>query len=374
MKILIIGAGLSGCALARLLRDRAHDVFIIEKKTFIGGLCITRTDRDGLKFEPFGARTFHTKDPRIIEFITRFDEFNDYVHRKGMIINGRLLPFPITRQALDNLADKQKIIEELKNRPETIDRSNFETACISIFGPTLYKYFIENYTRKAWGIEPKTITSEWAPKRLELREDGSDELFRGEWQGLPKHGYSYLLERIIDGIPVQLKTTEYDPNDYDVVVLTAPIDAMLHYKWGCLQYRSIKFHYQYDKYWEKDTYGTINLPQHPRYIRKCNFTILHKQQSKRKRIQYQEPVAADETNDPMYPVITSQNDQLFDQYLKEACTSKNLCPTGRLGLFKYLDMDEAIEVAFDMVAIVENYSDMTSRDRYEKINEIRKKY
>ena len=76
----------------------------------------------------------------------------------------------------------------------------------------------------------------------------------------------------------------------------------------------------------------------------------------------------------MYPVITSQNDQLFDQYLKEACTSKNLCPTGRLGLFKYLDMDEAIEVAFDMVAIVENYSDMTSRDRYEKINEIRKKY
>jgi UDP-galactopyranose mutase len=374
MKILIVGAGLSGCTLARLLKDRGHDVFIIEKKSFAGGLCITRIDGDGLKFEPFGARTFHTKNPRIIEFITRFGEFNGYIHRKGMIINDCLFPYPITRQALDNFPDKENILQELANRPEAINRTNFETASISIFGLTLYKYFIENYTRKMWGIEPKALTSEWAPKRLEFREEGNDWLFQGEWQGLPTKGYSFLLEEIIDGIPVRFKTTEYNPKEYDVVVSTAPIDAMLNFKWGRLQYRSIKFHYQYDEFWEKDIYGTINLPQHPRFIRKCNFNVLHRQQSTRKRIQYQEAVAADQTNMPMYPVNTPQNDKLFDQYLHEVCNSENLCPTGRLGLFKYLDMDKAVEVAFDMVEVIEKYLRTPSHDRYEKINEIRKKY
>jgi UDP-galactopyranose mutase len=374
MKILVIGAGLSGCSIARLLKDKGQDVSIIEKKSVVGGLCITRIDRHGLKYEPFGARTFHTKNPKISEFVTRFDSFNDYVHRKGMIINGRLFPFPITLRSLQDLPDSEAILSELRNRPVVIDTSNFETACISIFGPTLYRYFIENYTRKMWGIEPKELTAEWAPKRLELREDDNDELFMGQWQGLPEDGYSYLLEQMTEGIPITFQTDEFVPEDYDVVVSTAPIDEMMHYRWGRLEYRSIRFHYQYDKTWENDVYGTINLPQHPKYIRKCNFTILHKQPSRIKRIQYQEAVPPDDTNIPMYPVNTTSNDELFDRYLQEMCKSKNICPAGRLGLFKYLDMDKAVEVAFDMIDIIEKYETLTPQNRYQELQEIRKRY
>jgi len=330
-----VGAWLSGCSLGRLLMDRGHAVTIIEKKAFVGGLCITRTDRDGVDFEPFGARTFHSKDPRMIEFVKRFDEFNGYVHRKGMIINGALFPFPISRRALERLLDRARILSELESRPEEADDSNFATACISRFGPTLYKYFIENYTEKMWGIRPKQLTAEWAPERLEFREDNNDELFRGQWQGLPIHGYSHLLEKMLEGIPVRLSTTAYRAEEYDVVVCTGPIDAICGYGRGTLPYRSIRFHYQYDANWEDDNYGTINLPQHPKFIRKCNFRVLHKQASKLNRVQYHEPIAADGSNVPMYPINTKENDALFDEYLLETCQKPNTCPMGRLGLYRY---------------------------------------
>ncbi len=105
MRILIIGAGLSGCSIARLLKDRHHEISIIEKEPYVGGLCVTKVSPNGLKYEPFGARTFHTNLAQIKEFITRFDEFNGYVHRKGMIINRRLFPFPITKEAINNFKE-----------------------------------------------------------------------------------------------------------------------------------------------------------------------------------------------------------------------------------------------------------------------------
>ena len=148
----------------------------------------------------------------------------------------------------------------------------------------------------------------------------------------------------------------------------------MQFKFGELQYRSLKFNYQKDEDWEKNDVGTINLPQHPKYIRKCNFKIPHKQESKYNWIQYQEPIAADKANHPMYPIITKQNEALFDKYLREICTKRNICPTGRLGLYKYLDMDKVIEVAFDMVSLVEIYLNLSAKERYQKIYEIRNKY
>lgn len=160
MNILVVGAGLSGCSLARLLKDRGHTVSLIEKEDRVGGLCVTDVNQDGLKYEPFGARTFHSKNPRIKKFITKFDDFNGYIHRKGMIINRKLFPFPITKEAINNFEEREKILRELKKRPNKADRTNFETASVSIFGKTLYEYFIKNYTTKMWGMDPKNLTAE----------------------------------------------------------------------------------------------------------------------------------------------------------------------------------------------------------------------
>lgn len=374
MKILIVGAGLSGCSLARLLKNKGHNVSVIEKQNRIGGLCVTEVNEDGLKYEPFGARTFHSKNPRIVNFISGFDEFNGYAHRKGMIINEKLFPFPITRETISNFKEEKLIADELKNRPGEIDQTNFETACISIFGKTLYGYFIENYTRKMWGIDPEQLTAEWAPKRLELRKDDTEGLFYNQWQGLPRKGYTALLSKMIEGIPLRLNTSSFSDNDYDVVVSSAPIDESMGLKFGRLTYRSLRFDYARNEFWEKDDYGTINLPQHQKYIRKCNFKILHKQESRHNFIQFQEPVAADNGQVPMYPVNTKVSEAIFDKYLKDACKTKNICPLGRLGLFKYLDMDKAVETAFDMVTVVENYLTLNHQDRYQKIKSVRESY
>jgi UDP-galactopyranose mutase len=374
MKILIVGSGLSGSSLARLLKDNGHDVSIIEKQNRIGGLCITEVNEDGLKYEPFGGRTFHSKNPRIINFITQFDDFNGYVHRKGMIIEGKLFPFPITKKSISNFQEKDKILKELKQRPDKMDQANFETACLSLFGKTLYDYFVRNYTAKMWGTDPKDLTAEWAPKRLELRENDADELFGNQWQGLPRNGYSFLLEKMIDGIPLRLNDSGPIEEIYDVVVTSAPIDETMNFIFGKLQYRSLKFYYKENEFWEKEDYGSINLPQHPKYIRKCNFKVLHREESKRNFIQYQEPIAAKNGEIPMYPINTKENNKIFEKYLNAICKSKNICPLGRLGLFKYLDMDKAVEVAFDMVEVVQNYLSLSDQERYQKIREIRERY
>lgn len=373
MKILIIGAGLSGCSLARMLKDRGHDIKIVEKKKIIGGLCVTDTNMHGIKYEQYGARTFHSNNKRVIGFAKKFASFNNYIHMKGMVINNKLFPFPLTKDAINGFDDKDKIFKELENLDGKVDKTNFETTCLSVFGKTLYEYFIKNYTQKMWGIKPKELTAEWAPKRLELRDNDKDGVFAGEWQGLPEDGYSEWIAKMIKGIPIILNTTNYETGAYDVVVNTAPIDETMNYNLGRLEYRSLLFHYFQDEEWEDNNYGTINLPQHEKYIRKCNFKILHQQtEIEHNLIQYQEPVRFDKQNQPMYPVNTEANDSLYDTYLLKVCKSKNICPHGRLGLFKYLDMDEAISTSFSMVNVIENYLKLSPKQRYHHIQKIRK--
>lgn len=373
MRVLIVGTGLSGCTLARLLKDRGHDVLMIEKERHIGGLCITRVNDDGVKYEPFGARTFHTSKESLWQYVLKFDEFNGYTHRKGMIIDDQLFPFPLTFDSLDRFEKRDRILEELNNRPSEVDYTNFETACISIFGKTLYGYFIKNYSEKMWGMEPRRLTAEWAPKRLELRSDSEDSLFRNQWQGLPVHGYTYFLEQMIKDVPVLVNETSYNSDDFDVVATSAPLDEMLHFRYGRLHYRSISFSYEKSASWENGLYGTVNLPQHGTYFRKCNFNILHRQPSHYNYIQYQQAVEADCSDNPaMYPVNTERHNMIFDRYLRDICGSKNICPLGRLGLYKYLDMDKAVECSMALLPLVEAYTILSPSERYRHIDRIRR--
>jgi UDP-galactopyranose mutase len=372
MKIGVIGAGLTGCALARLLTGRRHKVIIFEKNYRIGGLCVSNRHENGLLYEPYGARTFHTAEDKIREFALKYSRFNGYRHRKGIVIEGKLLPFPITRETISLLSAAGKIKKELKSRPKEIDRSNFETACISIFGPTLYKYFISNYSRRMWGRSPKELSAHWAPKRLVLRDDDTGGLFKNEWQGLPIEGYSVWLERMIEGIDVETGVEVVDTKNFDMVVSTAPIDEIAGYRYGRLEYRSLKFIYTCVEDWEDDRYGTINLPQHRRFIRKCNFKVLHRLVSAKNLIQYQQPCDVDSGGIPMYPVHTERNELLFRRYLSYVVSLTNLCPAGRLGLFEYLDMDEAIAYAIQIVPLIEKYRELPPQERREALMKVRR--
>ena len=377
MRILIIGAGLSGASFAAKLSRLGHCVEVREQLPFVGGLCYSDISPNGIIYEPFGARTFHTKFDYVKEFVLQFADFNSYVHRKGAIIDGQLVPFPISRHTIDRLSQKKKIYSELEKRSGKIDTSDFETCMKSMLGNTLYKLFIENYTKVMWGIEPKNLSAEWAPKRLEFRQGDDDSLFEEQWQGLPIGGYTKFIENMLKFSKVDLDK-KFDPNHYDMrefdlILFSGKIDSLLNYKFGKLPYRSLEFSYTDLEEWEKDNYGTINLPQHPNMIRKANFKILHQQKTEKVWIQYQKPVEASEKNLPMYPVNTISSKKLFRKYLNEIIKKyPNIVPIGRLGLFKYLDMDKAVKLALDMTPLVLEWRELDTFTRLAKINDLLK--
>jgi UDP-galactopyranose mutase len=359
-----------------MLLDRGIEAAIIERQAWPGGLCITRNDAEGRPYEPYGARIFHTAKLEVQEFVQRFASFNGYTHRKGIMLNGKVEAFPICPSAIERLPERDQIRVELENLPPVPDMTNFETACVSIFGRTLYGYFIENYTRRMWGMEPASLTADWAPKRLELRAEGDSNLFKDQWQGLPTGGFSRWIESMSKGIEIRYKTTSFDPSLYDLVMLSVPIDMYLDYEFGQLPYRSMHFHYREKDEWEEPSFGTINLPQDEEYVRKCNFDVLHRISSgeRKPRVQYQKPVSAGPKSMPMYPVNTPESEARYDRYLRRICESSRLCPMGRLGLFKYLDMDKAVEMSMIFAAHVEHFLEMSAIKRYEFLRETRKRF
>jgi UDP-galactopyranose mutase len=225
MDILIVGAGISGCSAARALKDLGHDVSIIEKEDNIGGLCKTQLYQGKIKYEPFGARVFHTDDKEIELFVKRFSKFNDYIHRKGMIIEDKLIPFPISLEGIAKLSQKEEILYELEMRPKVPDYSNFVDCMKSIFGETLYHIFIENYSKKMWDIPLELLPVSMGIKRVEFNKEQDNRLFGSEWQGIPIQGYSSFLEKMIEGIEVMLDNSNFDKNVHDLVLYSGPIDS-----------------------------------------------------------------------------------------------------------------------------------------------------
>lgn len=371
-KTLVVGAGLSGSTMARLLKDCGCDVNICEQENFIGGLCKSDISDNGVIYEPFGARTFHTKSEIVRNFIQKFVDLNDYKHNKGNLYKNKLYHYPINYETIKKMQSSKRILNELENRPTRIDSSNFETAMLSVFGKTLYKMFIKNYSEKFWGISPNLLEAEWAPNRVELKRKEVS-LFEGQWQGVPKGSYNTLFYNLTKGIEVFLNCDYSKIKEmYDLIIFSGKIDSLYNYKFGKLSYRSIDFTYKKDEHWENSSYGTINLNDHPKFFRKANFKILHQQDINANYIQYQKAVPEDENHPPMYPINTKNNNNLFRKYLKLACENDKTVPIGRLGLYKYLDMDKAILLSIKMKSLVLKWKSLQPDDRYKQISNLLK--
>jgi len=197
----IVGAGYTGSTFARILTDSGFDVEVFDEALIPGGLSITKKSEHGFLYEPYGARTFHTTSDEIKKFITRYTVFSDYTHRKGTIIEGILRHFPINYETIKTMPQASTIIKELNNRPCELDKTNFETCMVSLLGETLYELFIYGYTQKMWGIEPRFLTSQWAPSRIELHANEC-ELFKNQWQGIPINGYTEMFKCILSNIKI----------------------------------------------------------------------------------------------------------------------------------------------------------------------------
>ncbi len=369
MRVLIVGAGLTGCVLARLMEDLNNEVNIIEKKDHLGGLCYTTISPNGVYYEPYGAHAFHTNDSQIKKFVMRFSDFNNYKHEKGIIIQDKLLHFPLSKDSILEMEKSTQILKELEQRPYVPDFTNFETYAISTFGPTLYKLFMYNYSTKMWGLEPRYLTTEYIKNRIELRENKTH-IFNDNFQGLPVHGYTQFFQNMIKDIPLTLRESEYNESSYDLILLSSRIDELFQYKYGALEYRSLEFYYEQNGEWENNRYGSINLPDHDQFIRKVNFKVMHQQETDQSWIQYQTPISSNGKNLPLYPIYTRKNIELFRLYLKDACKSDKIIPVGRLGLYKYLEMGQAMSLAMKMIPLIQNWKDLHPNERFSEITNL----
>jgi UDP-galactopyranose mutase len=319
-----------------------------EAARFAGGAVRTE-EICGILYEPNGTHISHTDNDNVIEILSRYSEWVPYFHIVKTVVNGRVVSWPPQVEELKTFAEWPQISKELESLPPEPDKTNFETYAISIMGETLYRWFIYPYTYKQWGTEPKNLSSSFAPKRIDLRTDGYLGLFRDKWQGWPKGGWTQLMMKMIPDAADELWLNTKDSvdtirwEDWDAVVVTAPLDEFLHAE--PLPWRGVRLEHRYISNVEGYALdaAVLNTPSidvpHTRIIET-------KQMSDQKEmlgtvLSYEYPGAPAKH----YPVAdaNSENKTRANE-LKRQLTSEysHAVTAGRLANYVYIDTDQAI--------------------------------
>lgn len=344
---LIAGAGITGATVARILADAGKKVLIAERRNHIGGNCYDEYDGHGILVHKYGPHIFHTNYKEVWDFLSRFTEWRQYQHRVRAFVEGKLLPFPIcidTINMLYNLSLKPDqmagYLDGVKVKVDII--ANSRDSVVSRIGVDLYEKFFKSYTLKQWGIPAEKLHSSVC-ERIPVRFDTDDRYFTDKYQGVPLNGYTELFKRMLkhDNINILLKT-DYAGLSGDVkykwLVYTGPIDEYFNYCYGRLGHRSLHFDFKNYPVGSFQDYAVINYPNEYDYTRITEYKKLTGQQSDTTTISYEYPCNG---CDPYYPVPTYENAQLYEKYHKETRKLKNVFFAGRLGTYRYMNMDIA---------------------------------
>lgn len=366
MKVLVIGAGWSGAVVARELHDAGVDVHVVERAEVVGGHSRAEV-LNGVVYEPNGAHIFHTSNQRVAEYVQRFGMVRPYEHRVLTEVYLRdddeephLLSWPPQVAELRELPDWPLIEAELAGLPASPAGDDFETWVVSLMGRRLYGLFIEGYTRKQWGCEPSELSSRFAPKRVDLRDDGYTRLFRDTWEFFPSDGANDVIEAILGPVPVTcgVEVGVDDVADVvgpvDAVVVTAPLDDFLG-RPGELAWRGIRMVSRYLPTDAPD--GTVT----PAYVvNRPSARVPYTRTVETKHASGQRiggtVVSEEHPGAPArhYPVATvdgrgeARNLEL-QQEVRERLSNLRVHFCGRLSTYTYIDQDQAIDRAFTCV-------------------------
>lgn len=366
---LIIGAGISGISLARMLVDAgANKVKIVEQKSHIGGNCFDYKDKHGFYIHKYGPHIFHTSNQRIIEFITRFSKFNCFTHKVLVDYKGELIPFPINLTAIYKIIGNQNIknelIDEFKAQKTVSIKQllNSTNKDINKLGELIYKNIYENYTMKMWDIPADKIDLNVLNRvKINLTEEWNyfpDDNFVGE----PTKGWTSMFQKMLEhkNIALYLNTNYKDVYNvqifkqllenkvYDAIFFCGMIDELFDFKYGELPYRSINFKFEYLP--EINNYqpvSVVNYPADKHLTRITEYKKLTLQEDLSGTVIGKEyPGAYDKNSalfyNPCYPIKNLDTLQVYKQYHDELNKIPNLYAIGRLGQYQYFDTDDAI--------------------------------
>lgn len=356
----IVGCGLFGCVCADLLTKKGFTVLIIEKSNHIGGTCYTE-NINGINVHKYGAHIFRTNDPAIFSYFSSFAEFNNFVNSPIAIYHNHAYNLPFNMNTFSEVwgVYKPDSVAELINRDKDHslgDRKpvNLEEQAISLVGKTIYKMFIKEYTEKQWGRPCSDLPPE-IMRRIPIRLTFDNNYYNDRFQGIPIGGYTQIFEKMIKGCKIVLnedflKNKEYYKSISDKVIFTGPIDEYFGCCYGRLQYRSLLFKEQLFPVGNYQGNAVLNYTdssvpytrtiEHKHFEHTiCNFTI----------VSFEYPKSWEPGDYPFYPINDAKNNELYCQYLGLAKNEENVFFGGRLGQYKYFDMQDSIKAAFELV-------------------------
>jgi UDP-galactopyranose mutase len=344
---LIVGAGLYGSVCARQLTDKGYKCFVIDKRDHIGGNCYSEKI-ENINVHKYGPHVFHTDNDKIWSYINKFSEFNNYNHRIKVNYNDKLYSFPINLFTLYQIfgiktPEEARLLLQEKRIPIPNNDQSLENWVLSIIGKELYEIFIKGYTKKQWNTDPKYLPADII-KRVPIRLNFEDNLFsNGKHQGIPIGGYNSLFENILSGITVELNCVGKNFNYAKNIIYTGKIDEFFDYKYGELEYRSLRFEQEIYKIKDYQGCSVINYTaENIPYTRVIEHKHFENSDSESTVITKEYPSSI---GDPCYPINNSKNIQIYKKYIKLSRNIEGLYFGGRLGLYSYLDMDKIIEHA-----------------------------
>lgn len=350
---LIVGSGLYGATCAYELKKRGLKVLVVEKRNHIGGNVFTK-NISGINVHMYGAHIFHTNKKEIWNYINQFAEFNNYINQPIARYKNEIYNLPFNMNTFAKLwndvytpKDAMKKIEFEKNEYKNINPSNLEEQAINLVGATIYEKLIKGYTAKQWGRSCTELPS-FIIKRIPIRFKFDNNYFDDKYQGIPIGGYTQIIEKMLSGVDILLNTDYLERkeelnNMADNIIYSGPIDAYFDYKFGKLNYRSLKFEIENinnENYQGNAVvnYTDINIP----YTRIIEHKFFEDVKTSNTIISKEYPVEWNVNCEPYYPINDDRNTKLYNQYYELSKKEYNVHFGGRLGQYKYYNMDDVI--------------------------------
>lgn len=369
---LIVGTGLFGSVFAYEMKKKNRTCLMIEKREHIGGNIYTEKQAD-IQVHKYGAHIFHTSNRKVWDYVNQFAEFNHYINCPVAVYKDELYNLPFNMNTFSKMwgiktpAEAKAVIAEQIATLGITNPRNLEEQALSLAGTDVYEKLVKGYTEKQWGRDCKDLPA-FIIKRLPLRFTYDNNYFNDPYQGIPKGGYTAIIEKLLEGIPVMtgisyqefLKKNEALKNSgekqegvitYDKVLYTGMIDEYFDYQLGELEYRSLRF--------ETELLTDCENYQGNAVVNYTEREVLYTRIIEHKHFEFgtqpdtvitrEYPVTWKKGDEPYYPVNNEKNDALFAEYQKLAAKETNVLFGGRLGQYKYYDMDKVIEAALTLV-------------------------
>ncbi len=356
---IFVGAGLFSATMAHLLTKSGKKCLVLEKRSHIGGNIYTK-DIGGINVQKYGAHVFHTDSREVWDFINQFAKFNNYTNCPLANYKGTLYNLPLNMNTFIKIWDDVVTPEDVKKRISEQSKvmngktpQNLEEQAISLVGYDVYEKIIKGYTEKQWGKKCTELPASII-KRLPVRLTFDNNYYNDRYQGIPIGGYTQIIEKMFDGCEIQLNTDFFDEKEKwlsmaDKIIYTGTIDRFFDYKFGELEYRSLRFETEILEIENFQNNAVINYTEaeipYTRIIEHKHFEFGRQPKTV---ITREYPENWEKGKEPYYAVIDEHNSALYEKYKELAGKQDKVIFGGRLGMYKYFDMDDTIIAALQL--------------------------